>query len=92
MSAIIERSTLGSLTSPAMRAATKGERKFYEQHAPNDGTQPRVSVVDSELLLSFRKEPVNTWLDQIAKNAGAWRLFCRALLKVSDSLGIGVER
>jgi len=75
----------------AMRAATKGERKFYEQHA-KDGVEPRVSIVDAELLLSFRKEPVNTWLDQIAKNAGAWRLFCRAMLKVSDSLGIGVER
>lgn len=74
----------------AMRQATKGERKFYETHETSDGQ--RVSVVDAELLTAFRKEPVNTWLDQIAKNAGAWRLFCRAIVKVSDSLGIEVQR
>ena len=74
----------------AMRQATKGERKFYETHE-HEGA-PRVSIVDAELLTAFRKEPVNTWLDQIAKNAGAWRLFCRAIVKASDSLGIEVVR
>lgn len=70
----------------AMRAATKDARRFYEV------TDGRAAIVDAELLLSFRKEPVNTWLDQLKNNAGAWRLFCRALVKLSDSLGIGVER
>jgi phage recombination protein Bet len=75
----------------AMRQATKGERRFYESHAQEDGST-RHSIVDAELLLSFRDKPVNTWLDQIAKNAGAWRLFIRGMLKASDSLGIEVVR
>lgn len=73
----------------AMRAATKGERKFYELHQSDTGAQ-RASIVDAELLLSFRKEPVNTWLDQIKNNSMAWGSFCRAIVKLSDSLGIGV--
>ena len=75
----------------AMRQATKGERKFYELHQSDTGAQ-RASIVDAELLLSFRKEPVNTWLDQIKNNSMAWGSFCRAIVKMSDSLGIGVTR
>lgn len=74
----------------AMRAATKGERKFYEQHTGDMGAT-RTSVVDAELLLAFRKEPVNTWLDQIKNNETAWPKFCSAIVKVSDSLGIGAQ-
>lgn len=74
----------------AMRAATKGERKFYELHADPNGAQ-RTSIVDAELLLSFREKPVNTWLDQIKNNSMAWGSFCRAIIKVSDSLGIEVQ-
>lgn len=74
----------------AMRQATKGERKFYELHTDPNGAQ-RATIVDAELLLSFRKTPVNTWLDQIKANSMAWGSFCRGVIKLSDSLGIGVQ-
>lgn len=74
----------------AMRAATKGERKFYVQHTGETGAT-RTSVVDAELLKAFREQPVNTWLDQIKNSATAWPKFCRAIVKVSDSLGIGAQ-
>lgn len=81
------------LSLAALRQATKGERKFYELHDDASGTgAKRCSIVDAELLTAFRKDPVNTWLDQIAKNAGAWRLFCGAVLKVAETLNVEVIR
>lgn len=81
----------GVLTAlAALRAATKGERHFYATTNVEGST--RFSIVDAELLTAFRKEPVNTWVDQIQRNAGAWRLFCRALVKVADQLGVEVVR
>lgn len=74
------------LALAALRQATKGERKFYET------TDGRHAIVDAEVLLSFRKEPVNTWLDQIKRNAGAWRLFCAAVLKAAETLNVEVIR
>jgi len=65
----------------ALRMAHKGERKFWTQ----SGKTKRPVLIDGPILLacgfvaSDGKTPLAQWLDDIARQDGAWLMVCRAV-------------
>lgn len=83
------------VTLGALRQASGGKRAFYET-VTRQGKQPRVALVDGELLLAVGSirdgAPVKAWLDNLKAAPKNWLALCDGIVKVAGDLNIEVVR